>query len=305
LRSTDAYATFGTMELPIKYRGRQATSQEVAFIRRLIAENPDDSRRALSVKLCRALNWVQSNGSLRDMVCRGYMLALHRAGYIRLPAKKCSPPNPLVERQKPAAINIDQKPIVTALNNIRPLTLRQVRRSRLENLYNSLVEAYHYLGYCQPVGEQLKYIVFAGPTPIGCLAWSSAARHIGCRDRFIGWSADSRRKHLHLIAYNTRFLILPWVQVRYLASHILAQMAKVLPVDWQRVYNHGIYYLETFVDKQRFAGSCYKAANWIYLGDTTGRGKNDQSKKVNRSIKAVFGYPLSKDFRRHLGGGLR
>jgi hypothetical protein len=305
LRSTDAYATFGTMELPIKYRGRQATSEEVAFIRRLIAENPDDSRRALSVKLCRALNWVQSNGSLRDMVCRGYMLALHRAGYISLPKKKCSPPNPLVTRQKPAEIGIDQKPLATALKNIRPLKLQQVRRSRLERLYNSLMEAYHYLGYCQPVGEHLKYIVFADQRPIACLGWSSAARHIGCRDRFIGWSAQRRRQYIHLMAYNTRFLILPWVRVPYLASHILAQMAKAVAVDWQRVYNHRVYYFETFVDKQRFAGSCYKAANWIYLGDTTGRGKNASSKKPNRSIKAVFGYPLSRDFRRHLCGGPR
>jgi hypothetical protein len=291
------------MDLPIRYRGRQATSQEVAFIRRLIAENPADSRRALSVKLCRALNWVQPNGALKDMVCRGYMLQLHRAGYIKLPAKKCTPPNPLVERKKPAEISIDQKPLTAALKNIRPLKLQQVRRSRLEKLYNSLIEDYHYLGYCQPVGEHLKYIVFAGQRPVGCLAWSSAARHIGCRDRFIGWSVEYRRQHIHLIAYNTRFLILPWVRVPYLASHILAQMAKVLPVDWQRVYNHRIYYLETFVDKDRFAGSCYKAANWIYLGDTTGRGKDDQSKKANRSIKAVYGYPLTADFRRHLCGG--
>jgi hypothetical protein len=291
------------MELPIRYRGRQATSEEVALIRRLIAENPDDSRRALSVKLCKALNWVQPNGALKDMVCRGYMLALHRAGYIRLPAKKCSPPNPFVDRKKPGQIGIDQSPISTRLKHIRPLKLQQVRRSRLEKLYNSLIEAYHYLGYCQPVGEHLKYIVFAGLRPVGCLAWSSAARHIGCRDRFIGWSADNRRKHIHLIAYNTRFLILPWVRVPYLASHILGQMAKAVAADWQRVYNHRVYYLETFVDKDRFAGSCYKAANWIYLGDTTGRGKNDQSKKVNRSIKAVFGYPLTADFRRHLCGG--
>jgi hypothetical protein len=288
------------MEQPIRYRGRQATREELAFIRQLIAANPDDSRRALSVKLCRALNWVQPNGSPRDMVCRGYMLALHRAGLIRLPAKKCSPPNPLVQRKKPVEIDIDQKPIVTALKDIRPLQLRQVRRSGLEKLYNALIQAYHYLGYCQPVGEHLKYIVFAGQRPIGCLAWSSAARHIGCRDRFIGWSAESRRKHLHLIAYNTRFLILPWVRVRYLASHILAQMVKVVPLDWHQMYNHGVYYLETFVDKERFAGSCYKAANWIYLGDTTGRGKNAPSRKVTRSIKAVFGYPLTSDFRRHL-----
>jgi hypothetical protein len=288
------------MEQPIRYRGRQATREELAFIRQLIAANPDDSRRALSVKLCRALNWVQSNGTPRDMVCRGYMLALHRAGLIRLPAKKCSPPNPLVQRKKPVEIDIDQEPIVTALKDIRPLQLRQVRRSGFEKLYNALIQAYHYLGYCQPVGEHLKYIVFAGQRPIGCLAWSSAARHIGCRDRFIGWSAESRRKHLHLIAYNTRFLILPWVRVRYLASHILAQMVKVVPLDWHQMYNHGVYYLETFVDKERFAGSCYKAANWIYLGDTTGRGKNAPSRKVTRSIKAVFGYPLTSDFRRHL-----
>jgi hypothetical protein len=291
------------MELPIRYRGRQATSQEVALIRRLIAENPDDSRRGLSVKLCKALNWVQPNGALKDMVCRGYMLTLYRAGYITLPEKKCTPPNPLVDRKKPGQISIDQSPISAGLKHIRPLKLRQVRRSRLEKLYNSLIEAYHYLGYCQPVGEHLKYIVFAGQRPVGCLAWSSAARHIGCRDRFIGWSAEYRRKHIHLIAYNTRFLILPWVRVPYLASHILAQMAKAVAADWQRVYNHRVYYLETFVDKQRFAGSCYKAANWIYLGDTTGRGKNDQSKKANRSIKAVFGYPLTKNFREHLCGG--
>ena len=293
------------MDVILKYRGRLVTDADVAFIKQLIAAHPTLSRRGLSQELCRAWNWVQPNGTLRDMVCRGFMLALHRGGYIRLPAKKCSPPNPLVDRQKPVEISIDQSPISSGLKNIRPLQLRQVRRSRLEKLFNALIESYHYLGYCQPVGEHLKYIVFAGQKPIACLAWSSAARHIGCRDRFIGWSANSRRQSIHLIAYNTRFLILPWVRVPYLASHILAQMAKVVPADWQRLYNHRIYYFETFVDKERFKGSCYKAANWIYLGDTTGRGKNAPSKKVTRSIKAVFGYPLSKDFRKHLCGGRR
>jgi len=256
------------------------------------------------VKLCRALNWVQPNGALRDMVCRGYMLELHRAGYIRLPEKKCSPPNPFVERKKPAEIGIDQSPISTGLKHIRPLKLRQVRKSRLEKLYNSLIEAYHYLGYCQPVGEHLKYIVFADQRPVGCLAWSSAARHIGCRDRFIGWSAHSRKAHIHLLAYNTRFLILPWVRVGCLASHILARMAKIVCEDWQAIYRHPIYYLETFIEKNRFAGTCYKAANWIYLGDTTGRGKNDHTNKANRSIKAVWGYPLSKHFRALLSTGV-
>ena len=149
----------------------------------------------------------------------------------------------------------------------------------------------------------MKYIVFVADRPIACLSWSSAPRHIGCRDRYIGWSSDIRKKNLHLIAYNSRFVILRWVRVRDLASHLLAGMAKVVPVDWQRVYNHRIYFLETFVDTTRFKGSCYKAANWKYLGDTTGRGKNDQTHKANRSIKAVWGYPLSKDFREVLQRG--
>ncbi len=293
------------MHRQFKYRGQAVTGKNIAFINQLIAENPNDSRRVLSKKLCLAWNWVQPNGALRDMVCRGLMLELDRAGHIRLPAKKFSPPNPFINRKKPAAIKIDQSPIDAALASIQPLQFRQVRRTCSEKLFNSLIEHYHYLGYCHPVGEQLKYIIFSQQRPIACFGWSSAPRHIGCRDRFIGWSANSRKKRIHLIAYNTRFLILPWVRVSHLASHILAQIARILSHDWQQVYNHRLYYLETFVDKQRFGGICYKAANWIYLGDTTGRGKNDRHNKPNRSIKAVFGYPLTKDFRQILCAGLR
>ena len=285
------------------YRGRTVTGKDIAFIKALIAENPDDSRRALSKRLCLTWNWVQPNGTLRDMVCRGLMLELHRAGYIRLPAKKCNPQNPFVHRKKPAKIENDKTPLQGELSHIQPLEFRQVRRGSYEKLFNSLIEHYHYLGYCHPVGEQLKYIVYAHRRPIACLAWSSAPRHIGSRDRFIGWSADGRRKHLHLLAYNARFLILPWVRVPHLASHILGRMARILADDWNRIYRHRIHYLETFVDKTRFAGTCYKAANWIYLGDTTGRGKNDHTYKPNRSIKAVWGYPLHKDFRSVLCGG--
>jgi hypothetical protein len=165
------------------------------------------------------------------------------------------------------------------------------------------MDKYHYLGYVQPVGEHLKYMVFADKRPVACLAFSSAPRHIGCRDRFIGWSPTQRRRHIHFIAYNSRFLILPWVRVRHLASHILGRISKMVARDWLRLYHHPVFYLETFVDKERFTGTCYKAANWIYLGDTTGRGKNDQTHKVNRSIKAVWGYPLDKHFRRRLSGG--
>lgn len=239
------------------------------------------------------------------MVCRGFMLQLHRADHIKLPSTKCTPNNPLVNRKIPPKIRIDQSPVSAPLNRLGPLEFRQVRRSSSEALFNSLIAHYHYLGYRHPVGEQLKYIVFAKDRPISCLAWSSAPRHIGCRDRFIGWSKDVRQKNLCLIAYNSRFLILPWVRVQYLGSHILGRMAKILCVDWHRIYHHRIFYLETFVDKTRFSGICYKAANWIYLGDTTGRGKDDQTNKPNRSIKAVLGYPLSRDFRNRLCGGIK
>lgn len=285
------------MSLPFRYRGKVVTADDIAFINRLIGENPQASRWGLSKKLCQQWNWVQPNGALKDMVCRGLMLQLHRAGHIRLPAKKRWVRNPLMDRKKPSELSIDQTPIDAKLSKIKPLRLCQVRRTVSEKLFNSLIEHYHYLGYCHPVGEQLKYIVYFQQRPIACLAWSSAPRHIGCRDRFIGWSAQSRKNHIHLLAYNSRFLILPWVHIKSCASHILGRMAKVVSKDWQRIYNHPIYYLETFVDTERFAGTCYKAANWIYLGDTTGRGKNDHTYKPNRSIKAVWGYPLSRDFR--------
>lgn len=292
----------GGMDLNFKYRGKIASVEDVEFIQKLIDENPSDSRRVLSAKLCEAWNWRQANGALKDMVCRGFMLELHRAGYIRLPEKKFTPDNPFVNRKKPVKIDIDQTPVCSALKKLVPLKFCQVRRHGSEDLFNGLMEQYHYLGYCQPVGEHLKYIVFAAQRPVACLAWSSAPRHIGCRDRFIGWSKPIREINLHLMAYNSRFLILPWYKVSYLASHILGRMVKIVADDWQKFYGHNIFFLETFVDTERFFGTCYRAANWIYIGKTCGLGKNACSKKVNRSIKAVWGYPLSKDFRRQLTG---
>jgi hypothetical protein len=290
------------MELEIKYRGKIATTEDVAFINQLIFENPNDSRRRLSQKLCEAWNWVQPNGALKDMVARGFMLELHRAGYIRLPQKKMHPNNPFKNRRQPDHMEIDQSPVHTKLAQVRPLEFCQVRRTEAEKSFNSLMNTYHYLGYCQPVGEHLKYIVYAGKRPVACLAWSSAPRHIGARDRFIGWNAEERKKNISFLAYNTRFLILPWVRVPHLASHILGRMAGRISNDWESVYHHPVCYLETFVDKERFKGTCYQAANWIYVGDTTGRGKNDHTNKPNRSIKAVLGYPLTKDFRKRLTG---
>lgn len=291
------------MESILTYRGRTVTVEDAAFIQQLIDDNPTDSRRRLSVKLCQAWNWTQANGALRDMVCRGLMLSLHRAGHIKLPPKKVVPNNPLAKRRAPEKIIIDQRPIQGKLSAIKPVEFKQVRRTPAEKLFNSLLAQYHYLGYTQPVGEQLKYIVYAQKRPIGCLSFSSAPRHIGCRDRFIGWSASLRKTNLHLMAYNSRFLLLPWVRVPHLASHVLGRISRILAKDWQTVYNHRVYYLETFVDKDRFAGTCYKAANWIYLGDTTGRGKDDKTHRPNRSIKAVWGYALDKKFKAHLNAG--
>jgi hypothetical protein len=237
------------------------------------------------------------------MVCRGLMLALHRAGHIELPPVRHAPPNPLAHRSRPAPVEVDRTPVHTTLHTLGPLEVRQVRRTAEEALFNGLIEAHHYLGYVQPVGEHLKYVVCAGTRPVACLAWSSAPRHLGPRDRFIGWSAEARRRNIHLLAYNPRFLILPWVRVPHLASHLLGRLARVLPADWQRVYGHPVYFLETFVHPERYRGTCYRAANWVWLGRTTGRGKDDLTHRANRPVKDVLGYPLVRDFRERLGGG--
>jgi hypothetical protein len=238
------------------------------------------------------------------MVCRGLMLMLHRAGHIQLPAIRWVNPNPLAkragERNRPLPVLLDTTPIRCPLSEIRPLECHQVRRTGDERLFNGLLERYHYLGYTQPVGEHLKYLVYALGRPIAALAWSSAPRHLGPRDRFIGWPAEARRRNIRYLAYNTRFLILDFVQVEHLASHILGCLARRISADWEQLYGHPIYYLETFVDPERFRGTCYVAANWKVLGLTTGRGKDSKSKKPNRSLKQVLGYPLGADFRYRL-----
>jgi len=280
-----------------QYRGRKISEPDILYIRELIASHPQASRRALSRKLCEAWQWKQSNGALCDMVCRGLLLLLDRAGEIRLPAVSYVRHNPLAKRARPAPLLLDRTPIEARLGDLSPVEFQQVRRSGEEPLFNSLLEEHHYLGYEQPVGEHLKYLVWAGSRPIACLAWSSAPRHIGARDRYIGWSAEARRRNLRLLAYNTRFLILPWVRVEHLASHVLGRMAARISRDWQRVYGHPVYFLETFVDPERFRGTCYRAANWIVLGRTTGRGKQANSYVPNRSLKDVLGYPLTPKFR--------
>jgi hypothetical protein len=199
-------------------------------------------------------------------------------------------------------VEVDSSPVCTDLAGLGPLEFRQVRRTSEERLFNGLIEAHHYLGYVQPVGEHLKYIVWMGDRPVACFAWSSAPRHLGPRDRHIGWSATARRRNVRQIAYNTRFLVLPWVRVPHLASHLLGRMVRMLSGDWERVYGHPVHFAETFVDSERFKGTCYRAANWVYLGRTTGRGKDDQTHRPNRPLKDVLGYPLTPRFRELLSG---
>jgi len=280
-----------------RYRGRVITAQDLEFIREFIRQHPRLSRRRLSAQLCEAWQWRQANGALCDMVCRGLLLMLHRAGEIELPPVRQIALNPFLRRARPAPVLIDQTPLTGALSEIKPIAIEQVRRTAHEPLFNGLIEHHHYLGYEQPVGEHLKYLVWAQRRPIACLAWSSAPRHLGSRDRYIGWSATARRRNIRLVAYNTRFLILPWIRVLHLASHILGQVTNSLSHDWEQMYGHPIYFAETFIDPARFRGTCYRAANWRFLGMTTGRGKASTSKRPNRSFKEVLGYPLTPRFR--------
>jgi hypothetical protein len=286
------------METLLTYRHRAITQDDVAFVRTFIAERPGASRRALSLELCAAWKWQQPNGAPRDAVCRGLLLTLQRAGHIELPAAQWTFRAASNRRRRPpAAVEVDETPVGGTLAELGPLRFEQVRRGAAERLVDGLIEAHHYLGYVQPVGEHLKFLVSASERPLACFTWSSAPRHLGPRDRFIGWSTAARRCNIRFVAYNSRFLILPWVKVPHLASHLLGRMARLLPGEWERVYGHPVYFAETFVDPARFRGTCYRAANWVRLGQTTGRGKDDQTRKPNRPLKDVLGLPLTRDFR--------
>jgi len=290
-----------------RYRGQTIDREQLGFLRECLAAHPDSSRWKLSRLLCESLGWKQPNGALRDVVCRGLLLVLERAGEIALPpVRRLIPGQCRTARSRPEPLRIDTTPLAMPLSALGGIEFQPVRRTAEEPLFHSLMEQYHYLGYEQPVGEQLKYLVWArGARPVAALAWSSAPRHLGARDRYIGWSPAARQRNLRLIAYNTRFLILPWVKVPHLASHILGRMAARISADWEAVYAHPLYLLETFVDPERFRGTCYLAANWKVLGETTGRGKADLTHRPNRSLKQVLALPLHRRFRERLSEGGR
>ncbi|MBM9538474.1 Druantia anti-phage system protein DruA [Desulfobulbus alkaliphilus] len=287
----------------LTYRNRTITQDDIAFIKKVIAEYSAEGRTAISRRICHAWDWRQANGQLKDMVCRSLLLILERQHYIVLPPRIKDNNN--VGRRACAqyAIETNQEPITGQVKELMPIELRQVRRTPEERLCNSLIQHHHYLGYARPVGEHLKYLAFAGDRVLACLIFSSAPYAMTCRDTFIGWTPEARERNRHLLAYNTRFLILPWVKVPHLASHLLGLAARSLSSDWQQLYNHPIFWIETFIDTERFAGTCYRAANWIKLGLTHGRGKYNKTQQQLTSIKAMYGYPLSRDFRKRLCHG--
>jgi hypothetical protein len=287
-------------EVVLRIQGRAVTRADVLLIRELIGANPHATRNKLSQLLCIAWDWRQQNGALKDQLCRSLMLALHRADHIVLPPPLRRGPNSLANRRRPTPVQVDCTPLQMSLGELGSIEILQVRRTVQEKLFNWLLESDHYLGYTHPVGESLKFMAFSGLRPVALFSWSSAPRHLAPRDNYIGWSPEQRRRGISGVAYNSRYLIPSWVQVPHLASHLLARMTRILPQEWQKVYGHPVYFAETFVDTSRHRGTCYRAANWVYMGRTTGRGKNDQTGKANRTLKDVLGMPLTPDFRERL-----
>ena len=287
------------MEEKLVLRGRPVTSQDVDLIRPLVRQYWERGRTFISKELCRIWDWHQPNGVLKEMACRELLRRLEQKGLIRLPPKKID----IDRRQKKPSLKVlphQTHPLTGRLKEFLPIDLKMVRGSPQEALSNSLIHQYHYLGYRQTVGPCLKYMAYIQERPIACLSWGAAAWKVACRDQFIGWPPCTRSKNLFLIVNNTRFLILPWVRIPYLASHLLSQNIKVLASDWYRWYHYRPVLLETFVDTERFSGTSYKAANWLGVGRTQGRGKNDRNHQGILPIKEVFLYPLKKTFQEML-----
>lgn len=277
-----------------RYCGRDFSAEELASIRTLIADNPTSTRAALSYLTCRALRWVKADGGLKDMSCRVAMLRMQNDGLIQLPAPTRQRPTSLIEftsRTAPQAV------IEQSANGLTPLQFCPVVSKAHSLLWNEYIHRYHYLGHKALPGAQLRYFVTSGENILALLGFGASAWQAAPRDNYIGWSHDQRKKHLHLVVNNARFLILPWVRSKNLASMILAMAARRLPTDWESRYHYRPVLLETFVEKDRFAGTCYKAANWVYVGRTKGRGKLGPAGKQSVPIKDLWLYPLTRDFR--------
>lgn len=279
----------------MRYCGREFTEEEISWVRQLIAERADISRKDISIEFCREYDWLKPDGGLKDMSCRVAMLKMEKDGHFILPAPKTKHTKPYKKIRTLWAA--EQSEIHKKAGEFK-LELELVDK-RSSSLWNEFIDRYHYLGYKTLPGAQLRYFVKAEGRILALLGFGAAAWKTAPRDNYIGWDKPTRKKNLHLVINNARFLILPWVHSKNLGSKILSLASKRICADWQKQYNYRPVLLETFVEKQRFKGTCYKAANWVEVGDTRGRGK--LGNKVGEvPVKSVWLYPLSSDFRAQL-----
>jgi hypothetical protein len=286
----------------MRYCGREFTASEIDGIRQLIADHPTATRARLSRLVCEQIGWRRHDGRLKDMSCRVAMLRMHDDALLRLPPPRNGNNNgkPYLRR----TLLAEPAPPLSASSPkaLGDLQMQLVSDRHDSHLHNEYLDRYHYLGYQPLPGDQLRYFVRSAGRILALLAFGAAAWKTQPRDRFIGWTPQQRQLRLHLVANNARFLILPWVRCHNLASAILAMAARRLPDDWQRRYGYRPVLLETFVERPRFRGTCYKAANWTFLGETKGRGKLDVHNQARLPKKAIWVLPLDKDFRRILNG---
>jgi len=279
--------------------GLAIDSSHVEVVRQLLAAHPDWHRSRLSVELCRLWNLRRADGGLRDMACRNLLLRLERRGLVKLPPALTGSPNRV---RRIAPVEHDASPLAAALAAVEPLSVTVAGRGTDdERLFDCLLASHHYLGMGRTVGENLKYLVCSvDGRPLACLLFGSAAWTLQARDVFVGWDRPARERNLQWVTNNTRFLIPPWVRVPCLASRVLSLVARRVAADWAAKYAHPVHLLETFVDVSRFRGVCYRAANWIRLGQTSGRTRNSVSKAPESTVKDVYVLPLVRQFRRAL-----
>ena len=286
------------MTAPKHYCGRDFTEQELEQIRQLIAQQPSRNRTELSRLVCRLLGWYKVDGGLKAMSCRVAMLRMHDDGLIQLPPSSRSKQP---KRHIPFTQQTDPQPLLQRpLHMLEPLQFQPVRSRADARLWNEYIHRYHYLGHKTLPGAQMRYFVISNDHPVALLGFGASAWQVAPRDQFIGWNHEQRKKNLHLVINNARFLILPWIQSNNLASKILSLATRQLPKDWETRYGYRPLLFETFVESDRFAGTCYKAANWIHVGRTKGRGKLGPAGKQSVPIKNIWLYPLDRRFRVHL-----
>ena len=283
-------------------QGRRVTSDDLHLVCRLLQEHPTWNRTRLSGELCGIWNWRNEAGRFKDMACRSLLLKLESRGFVRLPARQRPSPNASLRRHAPPVLH-STEPVQCPLRELAPLRVEIAQTAASRVLFRCLLQGYHYLGYTGPVGQNLQYLVFdRRDRPLACLLFGSAAWKVAPRDAWIGWDPRMRRARLALLTNNMRFLILPWVRVPHLASHLLARVAARIRTDWIARYGHPVVLLETFVDASRFRGTCYRAANWVRVGTTTGRTRNDRERRILVPPKDVYLYPLIPQFREVLQG---